>query len=146
MGGEGQRVPADEAALDGAFEPPDLVGILRRQMIPDQPGARGPHEGRIGRILGEEVLTRVDRLRNEALVVLRSHPRCVVGEADVEMGLEDQVDAAGAHTHPTVPRTTSRVAMVSVNDGWVGLRRRARISRTKACTRSMRSILTVVRL
>jgi hypothetical protein len=43
-----------------------------------------------------EVLARGDRLRDEAARDTARAPSAQIGEADVEMGLEDQVDASWA--------------------------------------------------
>ncbi len=124
-------------------------------MIPDQPGASRPDEARLIRVLGEEVRARLDCLWNEPVVILFADLFRVIGEADVEMRLEDQMDALFCHFHfnqpinfnqPTVPRTTSRVPSVSVNGPSSGFLRRRSMRRTRARTRSSRSIRTVVRL
>jgi hypothetical protein len=95
--GERQGVPGDQAALDGALEPPDAGRILRVEVIPDEPRAGRPDEGRTPGVLGEEVLAGGDRLRDELLVILLSHALGVIGEADIEMGLVDEVDGRSGH-------------------------------------------------
>ena len=51
------------------------------------------------------MLAGFDRLRNEALVVLLAHLLGMIGEPDVEVGLEDEVNRFGIIPQPTMPRT-----------------------------------------
>ncbi len=94
---ERQRVPADQAVFDRAFEPAHALGRLRFEVIPDQPGAGGPDEQALLRIFAQEMLARVERAGNENLVVLPPHPFGELGEADIEMRLEDEVDGRRGH-------------------------------------------------
>jgi hypothetical protein len=45
---------------------------------------------------------RLDRLRNEALVILPADFLGMVGKADIEMGLEDQMHALFSHSIPHI--------------------------------------------
>src|SRR5690606_250549 len=113
-----------------------------------QPGAGRPDEfGPFG-IFGIEMLARGNGLGDELLMILPADPGGVIREADIEVGLEDEMDMSGHEriVQPTVPRTTSLVVRVSWKPGASGVLRRRRISRTKARTRSCRSNFTVVRL
>lgn len=94
MGGERQAVPTDHPLLDRPFKPRHLLGRTRIEVVPDEPGAGRPDELRVLRVLGVKMLARRDRLRDEALVIEPPHVFRMVGEADIEMGLEDQVDAS----------------------------------------------------
>ena len=95
VGGEGQGMPADEAALDRFLEPAHGGSRLGFEVVEDQPGASGPDEGRARRVLVPEVRCRVDRLRDEALVILAADLLGMVGKADIEMRLEDEMDGLG---------------------------------------------------
>ena len=94
---EGQGVPADQAPLDRPFQAGrrGFAGML--EMVEDQPGARRPDEFWMRRILVEEMLAGIDRLRDEALMVLPAHLLGMVGEADVEVRLEDEMDHLFSH-------------------------------------------------
>src|SRR5690606_14871612 len=84
--------PGNQPSLDGTLEPCDFFGTLGLQMIPDQPSASGPNEFGIGWVLGVEVFTGRNRLRDELLMILLAHTLGVVGKANIEMGLKDQMD------------------------------------------------------
>ena len=116
--------------------------------IPDQPGAPGPDNCRIRRIFVEEMLAGGNGLGNGLVVMLPPNVGGVIGEANVEMRLEDKMNGflGQEDRQPTVPRTIRRVLRVSSRPGACGLLRRLRIRRTSARTRSSRSNLTVVRL
>ena len=52
-----------------------------------------------------------DGLGNEEVVILLADPRGMIGEPDIEMGLEYEMNLSGhkKSVHPTVLRTTRRV-------------------------------------
>lgn len=48
-----------------------------------------------------KMLGGLDRLRNEALVILPADFLGMVGKADIEVGLEDQMHTLFSHSHST---------------------------------------------
>ncbi len=90
VGGEWQRVPDDIAGRDARLDlaAPSRVGPLQR--LVDQPGAGRPDKA-IGAALAQRLGGR-QRLRDKLAKIAGGDVAGVVGEANVEVGLKNEVD------------------------------------------------------
>src|SRR5262245_6843876 len=132
MCGEGEGVPADQTAFDGTLETRCCRRPGMLEMVENEPCAGCPDELRIGRVLPEEMLAGINRLRNEALMVEPPHLLGVVGKPDVEVRLEHKMDHPV--THEDASSFSSAAEFAPRSKAFHCDRSRARASRARVLT------------
>ncbi|MPN09764.1 hypothetical protein SDC9_157056 [bioreactor metagenome] len=92
MCGERQRVPGDVAALHRILQFLSIQRVGSLQILVQQPRSDRPAVAESVVVMLPEVVGRFDRLRNVAFQIPRRHSLRQIGEPDIEMSFEDDLD------------------------------------------------------
>ena len=94
MGGKGQSVPADEPVPNGLLQ----SSVIPLERFPDEPAAHRPNKRRIRAL---ELPGSGNGIRDVLGQILFFHVFRVIGKADIQMGLENEVHFFDAHKMPS---------------------------------------------
>ncbi len=97
MGGKRQGVPGNVSVEDALFHHFPLIGIGPFQEFIDQERSCGPNKTfRPARFT--QLFRHAQGRRNVLFKVMVQHHRCVIGEANIEVGFKHNVDRLGHRT------------------------------------------------